>query len=137
MRKPNYNDLGFGRSMGPNLLALVEKQLKTDLSHYIKTDGMLQFDWSESCINGACTNYLDSSIDRFSDIYLYQGEKLRFYGWMEFIHEENFFLVYWEFLDFYQGQKMIPLKDKPGIPQHVWTQIPSNLRSQYKGIKIQ
>ena len=55
-------------------------------------------------------------------------------GWMEFIHEPtyNFFIAYWEFLSFFELGKEINIKDKVGIPLHIFNEIPQNARFKYK-----
>ena len=44
------------------------------LNHYHIFSGDLRFDWSDSCIEGKCLNYLDGSLDRYSGIMLYNAE---------------------------------------------------------------
>lgn len=130
-KRPNYIDIGFGRSMGPMLKKLVEEHLTSDLMHYGIDNQYLKFDWSESCIEGKSTNFLDGSIDRFSSIYVFdRNDKLIAYGWMEFIHENSFFLVYWDMITTYSDDKII-IDKKSGIPDHVWTKIPDNIKSIY------
>lgn len=130
-KKPNYIDMGFGRSMGPKLKKLVEEHLTEDLNHYGIDNQHLKFDWSESCIEGKCTDLLDGSIDRYSSIYVFDtGDNLIADGWMEFIHEDAFFLVYWDMVTTYSDDKII-IDKKSGIPNHVWTKIPDNIKSSY------
>ena len=130
-QKPNYIDLGFASSMGPKLRQLVEQQLLTDLGVYKVDITNLKFDWSDSCIEGKCTDHLDGSIDRFSGIAIFDSnDKLIAEGWMEFIHDGTFFLVYWDYLTIMQSDKVV-FDKKGGIPNHVWTQIPADIQPNY------
>ena len=124
--------MGFGRSMGPKLKELVEHQLTMDLKHYGIGDIALCFDWSESCIEGNCTDYLDGSIDCYSSIYVYDnGDNLIADGWMNFIHEENFFIVYWDVVTTYFSNTTLVDKKAFGIPDHIWTNIPDEFKLNY------
>jgi len=129
--KPNYIDLGFSKTMGPELRRLVEKQLLADLCFYNVVDLDLKFDWSESCIEGNDTEYLDGSLENYSGIAVFDNnDKLVAEGWMEFIHAGKFFLVYWDYLTIMQGDKRV-FDKKAGIPNHVWEQIPVDIRPSY------
>lgn len=104
-RKQIFNPYGLSKSMGPQLRAPVEKHLLTDLYHYCQKEN-LKFDWSESCIEGKDTNYLDGSLENFSCIFLYDNNNyLVAEGWMEFVHSGDFFIAYWEFLSVFEGGK--------------------------------
>ena len=110
--------MGFSSTMGPKLRALVEKQLLEDLKHYDLTDLNLKFDWSKSCIEGNDTVYLDGSLENYSGISLYnENDELVADGWMEFIHTESHFIVYWDHLLFRNHHP----KEKVefGIPNHI------------------
>lgn len=131
IKKANYVEMGFGRSMGPMLKKLVEGQLTKDLEHYGVINPQLRFDWSESCIEGKCTKFLDGSIDRFSSIYVFDNsDKLIAYGWMEFIHEGDFFWVYWDMVKIYRNEKII-FDKKFGLPDHIWEKIPDEIKHNY------
>ncbi len=123
--------MGLGRSMGPKLKKLVEEHLTTDLEHYGIKKLELRFDWSESCIEGKCTNFLDGSIDRFSSIYTFDNcDHLIAYGWMEFIHEGDFFLVYWDMVETYLNGEIVFDKNF-GLPDHIWEKIPDKIKQNY------
>lgn len=125
--KPNYTELGFSHTMGPKLRQLVEKQLLADLR--VAFD--LRFDWSESCIEGNDTEYLDGSLENYSGIAVFDSkENLVAEGWMQFIHAGKFFLVYWDYLTIMQSDKRV-FDKKAGIPNHVWEQIPVDIRPSY------
>lgn len=129
---PNYSDLGLSIIMGEELRDLVEKQLKEDLKNYGVSNNQLKFDWSESCIEGHRTEYLDGSVENFSGIAVYDNDdKIVADGWMEFIHEPNFFLAYWDCVTTWNGDKKINEKEF-GLPEHIWIQIPEGIRSRYK-----
>lgn len=132
MRKPNYADLGFATTMGPKLRKVVEDQLVIDLRNYGVDNPELRFDWSESCIEGKCTDYLDGSIDRFSGISIFDShDNIVAEGWMEFIQEGDLFLVYWDTLSTFQVNKRIGGKQRPGIPDHIWAKIPDDIKPTY------
>lgn len=132
--KPNYSNYGLSCCMGEKLREEVERQLLLDLKEYDTNGENLKFDWSDSCIEGHCTNYLDGTVENFSGIELYNdNNEIVIDGWMEFIHEksENLFIVYWDFLDFYCEGKEISIKDKPGIPNHILRKLPIHLQKVY------
>jgi hypothetical protein len=131
-RKPNYNDMGLASSMGPKLRQIVEEQLLADLKNYLPHGSDIKFDWSDSCIEGKDTVYLDGSIENFSGITLFdRNENIVAEGWMEFIHEGEFFLVFWDTVRTYNGNGVLNDK-KPGIPEHIWQKIPADLKPNYK-----
>jgi hypothetical protein len=132
---PNFVDLGLASPMGPQLRQLVEQQLLRDLRPYEIEPTGLKLDWSESCIEGHDAQYLDGCVENYSSISLYDAaNKLVAEGWMEFIQAGPFFMAYWEFLDAYSSQEPGPLalKSRPGIPDHVWQQIPIESNSLYQ-----
>lgn len=134
---PNYSNLGLASSMGPKLKQVVEEQLLSDLRNYYVDISGIKFDWSESCIEGKDTNYLDGSLENFSGITLFDtSDNLIAEGWMEFIHEGDFFMVYWNYLTIIQGGKII-FDKKRGIPNHVWEKIPANIRHTYINDKLE
>ena len=133
--KPNYTDLGYSDKMGPKLRMLVEKQLCDDLKIYGIMANKFKFDWSESCIKGDDAIYLDGVVENFSGINIFnEKDKHIAEGWMEFIYEPtyNFFISYWGFLTYFDSGKEIEIKDKVGIPLHIFSQIPENVRYRYK-----
>ncbi|WP_338870084.1 hypothetical protein WBJ53_21820 [Spirosoma sp. SC4-14] len=133
MRKPNYNDLGLSATMGPKLRTFVERQLLWDLANYSVTIENLKFDWLDSCIEGRDTSCLDGQLENFSGITVYDiNDKLVADGWMDFIHEGDFFLAYWDFITVWQGNRKVLDKTRSGIPDHIWRQIPESIQWNYK-----
>lgn len=133
--KPSYTDLGYADKMGPKLRTLVEKQLSDDLGFYGLIASEFKFDWSECCIEGDDANYLDGVVENFSGINIFdEKDKHIAAGWMEFIYEPkyNFFICYWEFLAHFNLEKEIDIKDKVGIPLHIFNKIPINIRFKYE-----
>jgi hypothetical protein len=132
--KPNYIELGFADKMGPELKVLVEEQLSDDLKVYGMTADLFHFDWSDSCIEGHDTSYLDGEVENFSGIKVFnEHDNLIAEGWMEFIHEPpyDFFIAYWEFLTLFEGDQGAYIKNS-GIPLHVFVKIPEAVRENYK-----
>ena len=133
--KPNYTNLGFSIIMGPKLRMLVEQQLSDDLKAYGIIENQFKFDWSESCIEGHETAYLDGRVENFSGVNIFnEKDEHVAEGWMEFIHEPgyDFFVAYWEFLDVFELGREICIKDNAGIPLHVYNKIPENVRFNFK-----
>lgn len=131
--KPNYTDMGLGCTMGKQLRKEVERQLIEDAKYYGLIQKEYRFDWSNSCVEGRCTDYLDGSLDRFSGIYIYdENDRLTFDGWMDFVHEEDFFAVYWLYLDRYQDGHEISVKNDKSMPWYIYRQIPESFRKEYK-----
>lgn len=127
--RPNYTDPGLSTSMGPRLRMLVERQLTDDLRHYGLNLSQAKFDWSDSCIEGHATDFLDGSLENFSGIAVFDNnDTLAANGWMEFIHEQNFFLAYWEFVITLDSEKKISEKRDVGIPDHIWARIPEHIK---------
>ena len=71
--KPNYTDFGLSSSMSLELRKIVEKQLEEDLKFYVVTTNDLYFDWSGSCIEGHLSSYLNSSLENYSGITVYDS----------------------------------------------------------------
>jgi len=138
IQKANYTEIGYADSMGPRLKQLVEEMLIEDLKHYYIDNQKLKFDWSQSSIEGKSTKYLDGSLDRYSGISVYDNQdNLVADGWMEFIHENDFFIVYWDTLttiDPYKSFKKLADK-KIGIPEHIWTKIPDEIKPKYINLR--
>jgi hypothetical protein len=55
---------------------------------------------------------------------------------MEFIHEGDFFIAYWEFVKTFDNEKVVGQKDKPGIPEHIWEKLPDNIKPNYLKDKV-
>ena len=135
--KPNYTEFGFSSSMGTKLRNLVEQHLLNDLKFYGIVKNEFRFDWSDSCIEGHSTHYLDGSVENFSGIAVFDAEdNLMANGWMEFIHENNFFLAYWEFVTIWNNDKKLAEKKEMGIPAHVLEQIPKELKPMFEKLKM-
>ncbi|MGI6622213.1 MAG: hypothetical protein GX227_04330 [Clostridiaceae bacterium] len=66
--KPNYSDLGMAHTMGKPLKEHIENQLINDLSFYSYSLNEYKFDWSDSCVEGKCIDYLGGSTDIYSNI---------------------------------------------------------------------
>jgi hypothetical protein len=136
-RTPNYLELNCAERMGPKLRALVESQLIADLKHYKVGQEDLKFDWSDSCIEGKHADYLDGSIDRFSGIAVFDVKNdLIAEGWMEFVHEGDFFITYWEYVKTWSGNTKLREKNAKGIPNWIWTQLPEDIRPNYKDQRL-
>lgn len=136
-RAPDFGALGIADRMGAQLRALVESQLVADLHHYGVRADELRFDWSESCIEGHRTELLDGSVENFSSIAVYDASNnLIADGWMEFIHEGDFFQAYWEFVRTWNGDQKLKEKKEVGIPAHIWKLIPESARSNYKAERL-
>jgi hypothetical protein len=133
--KPNYSNYGLSISMGKLLRKEVETQLTNDLTKYgIDNNGLL-FDWSNSCIEGRCANYLDGSVDCFSGIKLFNNNDILLAdGWMDFIIEKDYdiFIVYWDYLSIYENNKRVKIKETPGIPPHIIELLPDKLKEKYR-----
>ena len=111
--------------MGPELRKLVETQLLAELHHYRLDKPNLKIDWSNSQVEGHSMAYLDGTIESYSGILvLDENNQIVADGWMEFILEGDFFLAYWDHITTREGKKKLSEKQMPGIPKHVWKQIP-------------
>lgn len=131
--KPDYINLSFADCMGINLKLEVERQLSEDLKCYGINHDDYKFDWSDCCIEGHRTQYLDGAVENFSSIMVFNAnDELVADGWMEFIHEDDVFIVYWEFLDKYENDQELILKSKCGIPLHIYEKIPHQFKEKYK-----
>ncbi|MFT4715272.1 MAG: hypothetical protein ACI8YI_001256 [Paracoccaceae bacterium] len=130
-------ELGFSNCMGPKLRDFVERQLVSDLNEYAPKGcefyaETVLFDWSESCVEGHRTEYLDGAIENFSGIAIYDlSNDLIAGGWMEFIETKGTLKVFWWYLD--TGKKYdIQVKRTNGIPQHVWNPLDADIKAAWK-----
>ncbi|NOU99318.1 hypothetical protein [Paenibacillus planticolens] len=131
--KPDYTNLSFADCMGIKLKSEVERQLIEDLKWYGIIQSEYRFDWSDCCIEGHRTKYLDGEVENFSSIMVFNAnDESVADGWMEFIHEDDVFIAYWEFVDKYQDGQEIALKSACGIPLHIYNQFPEQLKMKYK-----
>ncbi len=79
--------------------------------------------------------YLDGVVENFSGINIFdEKDKHIAEGWMEFIYEPtyNFFISYWEFLTHFNAGIEIDIKDRVGIPLHIFNIIPVPIRFKYE-----
>jgi hypothetical protein len=135
--KPNYIDLGLSCSMGVELRELVETHLLQDLKNYGIDQSNLKFDWSDSCIEGHGSSFLDGRLENYSGIVVYdQSDRLVADGWMEFVQEGDFFIAYWEFIGTFDNQRIVGQKEEPGIPEHIWVQLPDDIKPRYLKYKM-
>ena len=130
-------NMGFSDCMGENLRDFVERQLVDDLNVYVFDGSVfnredIAFDWSESCIEGHRTSYLDGEVENFSGIALFDtSSNLIAEGWMDFVETEKSLIVFWWFLD--AGEKYeIREKKKNGIPPHIWENLDSKIKLGWK-----
>lgn len=131
--KPNYIDLGLSYPLSNQLRVEIERQLEKDLKFYHIEKDVYQFDWSDSCIEGNVTVYMDKPLENFSGIAVFdENDCIIAEGWMDFIHEENVLIIYWSFLDSYTNEQIKSLKSKKGIPLHIFNQIPDQFKDKYK-----
>jgi len=134
---PDYEDLGFADRMGPKLKSEVENQLLKDLEFYKISKDILKFDWSESCIEGHAANVLDGAVENFSGISVFDhSDNLVADGWMEFINEGELFIVYWEFVTTWDGNKKLKEKKEVGLPNHIWKKLPDEIKSKYRKLRM-
>lgn len=130
-------DLGFSDCMGPELRAFVEEQLVSDLNWYLQRQRKLQrsdvlFDWSESCVEGHRTRWLDGEIENFSGIHVLDTDHgLIARGWMEFIENEVGLEVFWWFLTG-SDQYGVQGKDTNAVPSHVWDRLSPEVQSSWR-----
>lgn len=123
--------------MGPKLRAFVEEQLVNDLNWYLPRQRTYQradvyFDWSESCVEGHRTRWLDGEIENFSGIaVLSKDRRLIAEGWMEFIKTETGLEVFWWFLTS-ADQHGFQGKDINTVPSHVWNRLSAEVRSLWR-----
>ncbi|WNJ17139.1 hypothetical protein [Pontibacter sp. G13] len=135
--RPDFENLGYADQMGPKLKMEVENQLLIDLKFYKVDQVGLRFDWSDSCIEGNASIYLDGTVENFSGIAVFDSDdNFCAGGWMDFIHEGEFFIAYWEFVKTWSGQKKLMEKKRIGIPDHVWTKLPDEIKPIYRKFRI-
>lgn len=133
--KPDYNNMGFAITLGPKLKEYVERELIRDLNEYNYYCNEYRFDWSESCVEGEDIAYLDGITDRFSGISIYdEDDKLKYTGWMDFIYvkETDNLIIYWLFLNAILEDKKVRIKNKVGIPKHIYERLSHRLKQELK-----
>jgi hypothetical protein len=120
-------ELGYTEGMGPKLRLEVERQLSADIARYgVEVEG-LTIDWSNTCPEGHATTFLDGNLENWSGVRV-RGKDgtIVAEGWLDFIHGggSNPLFVFWDFLTIYEGNQKREGKRAPGIPQHIWDQLP-------------
>ena len=130
------DELGFSDCMGPELRKFVEGQLFNDLETYLQSAemvdlGSVRFDWSDSCVEGHRTHWLDGEIENFSGIAIFDHNQNRIVeGWMEFIETEVGLVVFWWYLtggEFHHIQS----KNSNNVPKHIWEKLSAEVRTQW------
>jgi hypothetical protein len=135
-RVTDQKSLGFSDCMGPRLREFVEDQLLIDLKHYMPLGPSISasdlcVDWSDSCIEGHRTRWLDGELENFSGIaVLDRSKRLVAEGWMEFIETKTGLEVFWWYLDG-GGDLSIQSKSSNGVPQHIWDRLDDDARSKW------
>ena|SRR5688572_21164993 len=135
---PSENKMfGAAALMTQELRNTVEKQLLAELHQYKLDTPNLKIDWSGSVNEGHQMQHPDGIIASFSGILvLNENNQIVADGWMEFILEPDFFLAYWDYITTREGKKKLREKQMPGIPKHVWKQIPEALREKYRDKRL-
>lgn len=127
-------NLGFSNCMGPELRQFVERQLIVDLNQYLAPGSVIKstdihFDWSDSCVEGHRSRWLDGEIENFSGVAIRNHrQELVAEGWMEFIETEGSIEVFWWFL---RGGNdyAIQAKNSNHVPEHIWDRLGDDARS--------
>jgi hypothetical protein len=135
-RVSDQESLGFSDCMGPRLREFVESQLLLDLKYYTPPGSQISasdicFDWSESCVEGHRTRWLDGEIENFSGIAVFDLRKrLVAEGWMQFIETKAGLEIFWWFL---RGGNDYGIRAKSSnqVPQHVWDRLDDDERSTW------
>ena len=123
---------GAAALMSPELRELVETHLLSELPHYKLDKTNLKFDWAGSANEGHQMQHPVGIIASFSGILvLDENNHVVADGWMDFIMEPDLFLPYWDHITTREGKKKLSEKQMPGIPKHVWKQIPVELKGKY------
>lgn len=122
--------------MGPKLRQFVESKLLLDLNRYMASGSAISsnevhFDWSESCVEGHRSFWLDGEIENFSNVALFDtNKKMIAEGWMEFIETEVGIEVFWWFLRS-GSDYSIQSKISNHVPRHIWDKLSDNLRKKW------
>jgi hypothetical protein len=128
---------GAASLMSPQLRELVEKQLLAELPNYKIENQNLKFDWSGSVNEGHQVSHPEGIAASFSGILvLDENNQVVADGWMDFIIDPDLFLPYWEHVTTREGKKKLSEKQMPGIPKHVWKQLPLELREKYSNKRL-
>lgn len=128
---------GAASLMSPELRESVEKKLLDELTNYKLEKENLKFDWSGSANEGHQMQHPAGIIASFSGILILdENNAIVADGWMDYIIDEDLFLPYWEHITTREGKKKLAEKQMPGIPKHVWKEIPIALREKYSGKRL-
>jgi hypothetical protein len=125
-------ELGYTEKMGPELRREVERQLLDDLGRYGVEIAGLKVDWSDTCPEGHTTAYLDGTLENWSGVLVRDPRgTILAEGWLEFIHGggNNPLFVFWEYLTIYEGDMARKAKRHPGIPLHIWEEMPEDSKA--------
>lgn len=135
--KPNYTDFGLSSPMSLELRKIVEKQLLEDLVFYGVTVNDLYFDWSGSCIEGHLSSYLNSSLENYSGITVYDSnDTIIAEGWMDYVNGiehktgSDFFIAFWDSVSVWENDQIIVEKKGFGIPKHIHNILPEELKKK-------
>lgn len=127
--------VGFSDCMGPELRSYVEHKLLEDLRNYLPPEiassvANLRLDWSDSCVEGHRTTWLDGEIENFSGIAILDSrQNLLAEGWMEFIKTEAGLEVFWWSL---HGPAIrSPNKLMNEVPWHIWDRLSDHVRREW------
>jgi hypothetical protein len=116
------------KRLGKQLRAEVERQLLEDFRYYFKDEGEdIAIDWSDPCGEGHQTEYLDGSLENWSDVWVVnaKGERIA-EGWIDFVHggDDHPLFVFWHYLHWGKDGKEVV--QSHGIPQHIWDKLPDS-----------
>lgn len=126
--------LGFAIDIGEQL-TYIEEMLLEDLKYYGINSEKFIACWDMVCPEGKYTEIDNSKIHNFSGLYFYNND-YQLEGWIDFIHEDDFFIIYWDILDIKINNTVINKKKNFGIPEHIWEKIHDNLKSKYINDKM-
>jgi hypothetical protein len=119
------------KRMNKSLFKIVETQLIQDLRYYGLTDEGIFLDWSDPCGEGHTTDYQGGYLENYSDVFaIDKTGQIVADGWIEFIHGggDNPLFVFWEFLALFKEGKRIKVKERTGIPEHIWKILPERTK---------
>ncbi len=124
--------------MVPKLRQLVEQQLLADLRCYGIERTDIKFDWSFTTFQDLDDCSSKAEIESLMGVYVYDAadeddNDCIAAGEVKVLRAGEFIFAYWDFLDGYslcgyEGPSFKTLKSTPGIPAHVWQQIPVELQ---------
>lgn len=129
--------LGYSDCMGPRLRQFVEEQLLSDLNRYLRSGLRLspedvRFDWSDSCVEGHRTDWMDGEIENFSSVAVVDhADRFIAVGWMEFIETEDDLKVFWWFLEG-RGTYDMESKTSNQVPRHIWDDLSEEVRLAWR-----